>query len=287
MGVTERFDAGANVTQGSVGGALISSNNLAVPTERVFNAVSNNEVVYGEQLMQPIIFQDDLARIADNVTSAQVGNDMIESIMETKILDLNEDKSCYIVFGEKQCKSIDETLNTRPLLLYGRPMVRKEKEVYLGEVLHCGGLAKSVRATVEARQGKIQSSIIETRVMIEDCRSNAVGGLAAGLDAWETAIIPSLLSNCQTWVNIDEGTMDILTDIQNSMYRTLLTVPKSTPPPSLAGDCGGLMMKYRIMKAKLIFIHHIINLSKGTLARDILDIQVSNGYPGLMLRFLS
>ena len=49
VGVTAEFRTGENVTQGSVGGGLISSINLAIPVEASFQN-SENKVQYGEIL---------------------------------------------------------------------------------------------------------------------------------------------------------------------------------------------------------------------------------------------
>ena len=59
-----------------------------------------------------------------------------------------------------------------------------------------GGLSDSVQATVLKRKGQVVTSILETKAVIEDCRSNA------GFDIWELAILPFLLNNSDTWVEI-------------------------------------------------------------------------------------
>ena len=87
------------------------------------------------------------------------------------------------------------------------------------------------------------------------------------------AYIPSLLNNCETWMEVDEETINKLDNLQNTMYRTLLSTPKSTPPPALAWDMGGISMKLRIMQKKLTFMHHIINLGKESLAKEIYNVQ--------------
>ena len=63
-----------------------------------------------------------------------------------------------------------------------------------------GGLAASVDATVMKRKGKVISNIIETKAVIEDYRSQIVGGITSGLEIWEMAIIPYLTNNSETWV---------------------------------------------------------------------------------------
>ena len=52
--------------------------------------------------------------------------------METKMLDLHEEKSCFIVFGKgKPLEKLNNELKETPLTLYGQKMIQKKKEKYL------------------------------------------------------------------------------------------------------------------------------------------------------------
>ena len=95
VGITNEFQTGENVTQGSVGGGLISSINLDIPIRHFFSE-SEYEVNYGNVQMGPIIYQGDPTRLPTSVSSATAGISMVESCMETKMLNLHKDKSCYI-----------------------------------------------------------------------------------------------------------------------------------------------------------------------------------------------
>ena len=282
MGLTECFKTGENVTQGSVGGGLISSLNLAVPIERYFKN-SEDEVSYGDIAMNPIIYQDDLSRVATSVASAQAGIDRIEECMETKMLDLHKDKSCFIVFGKGKClENMNSELKKNPLTLYGKPMVRKCKEKYLGDFLHEGGLAASARATVEARSMALRTGATEVRAIIEDCRSRCLGGLDVGLEIYELAYIPALMNNAQSWIDIDNATIDKLDDLQYNFMRILLSTPASTPRAALVWDCGLMKMRFRIMQSKLNFLHYILSQNEESLAHQILIEQKKNKFPGLV-----
>merc|ERR1712080_122400 len=146
---------------------------------------------------------------------------------------------------------------------------------------HGDGNAASAAATVNDRYGRTVSFIIEARAIIEDCRQNTVGGMSAGIEIWEMAYIPSLLNNCETWMDVNEETINNLDELQFTMYRTLLSTPKSTPPPALCWDMGGIAMKFRIIQSKLMFIYHIINMDKTSLANQIQNIQQKYSLPGL------
>ena len=63
--------------------------------------------------MSPIIYQDDLARLATSVVSVQAGIKNVGACMETKLLDLHEDKSCYILFEKgKKMKELKDDLKS-------------------------------------------------------------------------------------------------------------------------------------------------------------------------------
>ena len=98
VGLSSSATLGENITQGSIGGALISTNNLDYTANMHFSK-SNHEISYSDTRLQLLIFQDDLFRICANAVDAQAGNRIMEAVMESKLLDLNLDKSCYIVVG--------------------------------------------------------------------------------------------------------------------------------------------------------------------------------------------
>ena len=282
VGITDGFRSGENVTQGSVGGGLISSLNLDIPIVNYFED-SEVEVKYGSIAMNPIIYQDDLARLASSVKNAQAGIDKVEYCMETKMLDLHDEKSCYLLIGKGKCiDEIKDNLKSTPLSLYGKQMVQKIQEKYLGDFLHCGGLAASARATVDARAASLRSGAVEVRAIVEDCRSRCLGGLAVGLEIFELAYIPALLNNAQTWMEIDNGTIEKLESLQCKFLQILFATPASTPQAALIWDSGTLKMKYRIMESKLNFLHYILTQSDESLAHQIMMEQKSQEFPGLV-----
>ena len=261
---------------------MISSINLDIPIRTFFHE-SEHEVQYGDIEMGPIIYQDDLARLASSVVHAQAGIDKVEICMETKMLDLHDEKSCFLVVGKgKKLDIVKNELKASPLTLYGQPMKQKTQEKYLGDILHCDGLAASVKATVETRAASLKSGATEVRAIIEDCRSNCFGGLGVGLDIYELAYIPALLNNAQSWVEIDKTTLDKLEDLQYNFLRILLSTPVSTPRAALVWDCGMLRMKFRIMEKKLLFLHYIITQNDESLAHQILYEQKKHQWPGLV-----
>ena len=179
-------------------------------------------------------------------------------------------------------KKLRINLNLNPLTLYGVEIKEKQSEKYLGDLIHEGGSAESAHVTVLERSRKMISKLNEAKIMVEDCRSLVMGGVTVGVDIWEMALLPSLISNCESWTPLSEKTLKILEEIQYSMFRKLLGVPKSCPAPSLLWEFGAKLMKYRIIERKLNFLHHLFNLSPDSLANQVLHIQITNETPGLV-----
>ena len=160
VGETEEKETRENIGQVTLYGANISAANIDF-TVNMFFKDSIDELSYGEPRLQPLLFQDDINRVATSVLTAQKGNNQNESVVETMLLDFNLDKSCYIVMGnEKAKKSLNMELEENPLMLCGQIIKNVHMEKYLGNMICSGGSSLSVQATVMKRKGQTMSSII-------------------------------------------------------------------------------------------------------------------------------
>ena len=101
VGLSKTTELGENITQGSVGGALVSKVNLDFTVNNHFRD-SNYEISYSDIRIQPLIFKDNISRLSSSPADAEAGNIYIEACMESKLLDFNLDKSCFIVLGSKK-----------------------------------------------------------------------------------------------------------------------------------------------------------------------------------------
>ena len=196
--------------------------------------------------------------MASSVKSAQAGNIRVEWCMESKLLDLNFDKSCYMILGSKHAKKyFIEELRLNPLKLCGKNMKNVVQEKLLGDVISSEGLCESVTATVNKRKGQVLSNIVEIRAVIDDFRSKCLGGIITALEIWELAILPFLLYNCETWTEISPKTVKVLNELQLKFYRIILATPRSCPIPALMWETGGCLMEHRIAIKKIMFFHHL------------------------------
>ena len=122
VGMSGSAEAGELIGQGSAGGALASQANIDHGLDRYFLG-SGDEMHYGNVRLQPLAFQDDIARMARNVNEAVVGNIKMESMMKEKQLEVHPDKTGYIVLGSRTFKESGKNIirNTNNVWKYCDP----------------------------------------------------------------------------------------------------------------------------------------------------------------------
>ena len=78
VGVSAEVETGETVGQGTLEGAMISSVSLDNGINDFF-LDSEEEVHYGNLRLQPLLYQDDVVRVASSLPSIQHGNDRMET----------------------------------------------------------------------------------------------------------------------------------------------------------------------------------------------------------------
>ena len=212
----------------------------------------------------------------------RAGNVKFSSLAAEKQLTYHPTKSCYLVYGPDWFKSkVELEAEEEPVMLGKDVIHEKEQEKYLGDILSSLGLSASVRATVRDRTAKVKGSIYELRAVVEDVRMQAAGGFEAAIDLYESCIVPSLMANCSTWVEINKKTEEELDALQDLFGRALLQVPKSTPRLSVRAALGLLGSRWRIWQEKVLLVLALKQQEEGCLAKEVLEEQMRMGWPGL------
>ena len=111
----------------------------------------------------------------------------------------------------------------------------------------------------------MKAAIREAVSILEDFRMQKLGGILAGFDLWELAIIPSLLNNAETLVEIIETSMKKLEELQYMFLRIILRTSASTPKIALNSKSRMLPMRLGIAMRKLVFVNELKNMEEKTL----------------------
>ena len=273
VGLTGVVDTGEGLGQGGLEPGYASAVSLDNGVQEMF-ADSDDEVSYADLRLFPLLYMDDLFRMANSVTSAQKGLIKLEQVAEAKLIQYNMTKTCFIVFGNKKEKEkIEEDLDRNPLTLYGENVKRVDSEKYLGWTISGGGLSDCAYKTVFKRRGNIRKAISQIKSVIEDSRCKVLGGIDVALQIWNLSVSPFLYYSSENWIKIEKKTLKILTDLQCEFYRAIFGLPSSSPKPILFFDTKGLLPENMVMKRKLLFYFHLEHLPPSSLAAEILSRQ--------------
>ena len=129
-----------------------------------FFSDSEYEVHYGDVALQTLLFQDDVARLSLDLDSVQMGNNKMEALAETKLLNYNLDKSCFVIIGSQKLRQeLQNKLVSSPIQLCGADMKQELHAKYLGDWISGLGLAESVAVTDRKRKGLVVQSIQSCR----------------------------------------------------------------------------------------------------------------------------
>ena len=109
-----------------------------------------------------------------------------------------------------------------------------------------------------------------------------MGGAQSAIDMYEACIISSLLTNAGTWVEMNEESVNRLDNIQDTFSRALLALPLSAPRASLRASLGLPGLKWRVWEQKILLAQAIRQQEEGGLAREVLEEQITMGWPGLI-----
>ena len=185
MGMSNSKESGENITQGSIGGAILSSSSLSKTMQRFFEG-SNCEISYADLPLNVFKFQDDSCRFATSLESIQKGNQLMEAVMKRKQLNLNTSKCSLLIFDKKT--RIEETKNlikiNNPIKIFNKPIEAKAKHEFLGDILHEEGIGKSTEETVKKRYGRSIATIVEISAFLNDFRVIMLGDIKSGIDIY-------------------------------------------------------------------------------------------------------
>ena len=252
VGYSEYCDVEELLGQGTSESGIISSASLSGGVSDYFSD-SASEVKYDTLVLAPCLYQDDIARMANNLEAVREGNNRLEAMAESKLLDYHDSKSGMIIIGSRKFqRKTKETLERNPVNFCGKPMTVFESERYLGEILG-SSLAQSVFLTILKRKGLVQRLTSEIRVTIDDIRSDSIGGIMVGLEIWKKAVIPFLWNNSECWMEAPRKAMNLLDSITHNFSRSLFHSSKENPLILYYWDTGTLLNENFLILKKLCF----------------------------------
>ena len=155
------------------------------------------------------------------------------------------------------------------------------KEKYLGDWIHELGCRESISTTIKERIQKLISKSEEIIQIAESPLMGALGDSTVAIRLFEAQIIPALLFNCESWVDISNTHLTELQNFQDKFLRKLLWMPPTTTKAILHWDGMMETMRWRIAKKKILFIRKMAMRDCDNICRRALIHEFIQGIQGL------
>ena len=236
----------------------------------------------GAMKLNCVVMQDDIAKMNSHIGDARIGCELIDETLKKKQLSINYDKSKYILLGSKKYrKETMEAMAKEPMRMGNEVIGNAVKEKYLGDWIHELGCRESISTTIKERIQKLISKSEEIIQIAESPLMGALGDSTVAIRLFEAQIVPALLFNCESWVDISHTHLTELQNFQDKFLRKLLWMPPTTTKAILHWDGMMETMKWRIAKKKIMFIRKIALRNRNNICRRALIHEFIQGIKGL------
>ena len=98
---------------------------------------------------------------------------------------------------------------------------------------------------------------------------------------FEARVIPALLNNCESWIDIQDKHIKDLQDFQDDFIRRVLHLPPQTTKAIINWDIGMMPMKWRIAGKKLQYMRKVQMKGDDSITKRALEQEVKTGTKGL------
>ena len=218
----------------------------------------------------------------DTLEQAREGCQKIDETLKRKQLSVNYDKSKFLVIGSRKFRK--ETLgeiNENPMKMGEAVIEHSEKEKYLGDFIHENGCRESIAATIKARMNGLIKKCDDIIAVSEAPLMGSTGNALPAIKLFEAQVIPALLHNSESWIDITETHIADLESFQEKFIRKLMRLAPSTPKAILHWDSGLKLMRWRIAEKKLRFLMKLMDKEGLNIAKCAVLNEVILGLKGL------
>jgi hypothetical protein len=133
-----------------------------------------------------------------------------------KGIELNKDKTCYTLSGNKRVVEEARRQIKRSPLMCGNFVIKEESTLkYLGDWFDGRGLRASMVTTLRESLGRARGECLNIALIVEEWRGQVTGSFLMALKVYTACVMPSLLYNCSTWTEMPKEAEDIIVTFQN------------------------------------------------------------------------
>ena len=117
------------------------------------------------------------------------------------------------------------------------------------------------------RIGIVSRAVFEIREVVDDIRTNVLGGLSLSFFLWKSSVLQMLLSGAECWVGMSKKTVNNLEKLRLKQLRVGLAIGTGVPKAHLYAQTGTWTIANQVLLLKLRFLHHVALLGTCTRLR--------------------
>ena len=261
VGVTDEIEIKEVVRQGSIWGPVMCS----LSTEKINSIGQKVITMYGNELIQPLTFMDDMNATGNKSTvENMIAN--CSQMEEEKKMTFNETKSNYQIISKKR-----NVMEINGKVKKGT-IKRTDKYKYLGDIINEQGDHSDTIKKKEKKVGALKITI-------------AAHGKRAGpiynqvvLKLYETVARTYITYNAETWSNLSAKEEVELEKIQKNILYYLFKMPVTTPYEAFLSEIGIWSLRSYILYKKLLLLQKLQKSETDRLAKRILDEQINGDH---------
>lgn len=239
-----------NVTSGIRQGCNGSTSLFLLLTYLIILHLNQAQSGYRDEVcfLPALFYADDGLLLAQSVHEAQ---DMITTLTDSASacgLEINKDKSYIMIYNSNtEQDNISGVKITNEIRYLGINITNKRR---------CFKNFKATKINEARRLSNTTAAVV----------ARSSNRLLIGKTFWKQVAMPKFL-HCQGIIPYTKSELDALQRAENKTYRILLRAPNYTPNSFLKGEVGSTSMKNRDIKAKLLYVKHIMDHPNNNLLR--------------------
>ena len=271
-----------SIGQGTGGAALVSSLNIGCSIDEAFKNKMSTKI--GDVKINSPTFMDDISNLCDDLEKARDASGAIQGALGPKGLSINQSKSKYLIIGDKNMKKRERILKdakANPIRLGDAVIENSTCEKYLGDMIEEKGCAASITETIKERIRTLTSKCHDIIQTVENPIMGSLGNSLAPFKLFEATVVESLLTNCPSWIGLNNTHINMLQNFQDSFVRKVLKLADNVPKALLTWDIGLTPMKDRIDLKKLLFLRKMLKKDILSITKQVLYEEVLLGVQGL------
>ena len=271
-----------SIGQGTGGAALVSSLNIGCGMDDAFKNKTSTNI--GDVKINSPTFMDDISNMCDNLNKAREASGAIHGALGPKGLSINHSKSKFLIIGDKNKKNRQKILDEakeNPIRLGDAIIENSSEEKYLGDMIDENGCAASITETIKERIRTLTSKCNDIIQTVENPIMGCLGNSLAPFKLFDATVVESLLTNCESWIGINNTHINMLQNFQDNFVRKVLKLADNIPKALLTWDIGLVPMKERVQLKKLLFLQKMMQKDIRSLIKQVLYEEVLQGIHGL------